>query len=221
MRDVDRALLAEWLGHWHALLNDPDIPPFREVESLAGVLADLRHDPDRLARASEPFPRGDEVLQRVCRCVEAQKGSDTLYLVPDPLDATDDELRALVADALQRGCACCGIEQPSYRVDIERRPLEPAEANDTAPLVEELGDKYIELTFSASEPTRTAMYFLREGLYALAASFAVQGYCVTPLCPPFVQQLDPYEPQLALWRRRALAVVNWSGGDERVVVYVG
>ena len=54
------------------------------------------------------------------------------------------------------------------------------------------------------------MHMLREALWTLAASFEVQNWCVTPLCPEEVRDLDPYAPQVELWLRGVSAGVKWN-----------
>lgn len=203
-----------WLDLWHGLLHQPSIPPFKEPDDMAGVLADFRRDPDRMAKAFAPLPRGDELLTRVQLCIDAEQNHDGLYLVPDPLDATDDELRALVNDALVRGSKSCGIDVPPYPINILRRPLSTAEFSQMAPLIEELGDLYNKFAYDLRGDESDAMQFLNETLYTLAASFEVRGYCLTPLCPVKIRRIDPYEPQIKLWRRGAHAVVRWGKGSE-------
>ncbi|WP_417387135.1 hypothetical protein [Gimesia sp.] len=202
-----------WLDLWHELLDDPAIPPFQDPEEMAGVLADFRRDPERLAKAFTPLPLGDELLDRVRLCIETERNHAGIYLVPDAVEATEEELRVLVAEAIERGCQCCGIEVPDYPIHIQRRAMTSEESLASAPLVEELGDLYISLACNARGPESKAMQFLRETLYTLAASFEVQGYCLTPLCPPEIRAIDPYQPQFELWRRRAQAVVRWREGS--------
>ena len=213
----------EWLALWHRLLDEPDLPPFNEPDDMAGVLADLRRYPDRLASAFAPLPCGDELLARVTRCIDAAKQHDGIYLIPDPVDSTDDELRALVTESIARGCECCEIDPPSYPVHIKRRAITREESQQAAPLVEELGDLYIGFAFDGRGPESEAMHFLREALYTLAASFEVQGYCLTPLCPDEIRRLDPYQPQLELWLRGAQAVVRWDDNSDNywIDVFVG
>ena len=69
----------EWLDLWHKLLDDPSIPPFEDRDEMAGVLADLRRSPDRLAEAFAPLPQGDELLTRVKLCVDAERNHDGIY----------------------------------------------------------------------------------------------------------------------------------------------
>jgi hypothetical protein len=200
----------EWLDIWHQLLADPSIPPFQDPEDMVGILADLRRNPDRLAKAFAPLPRGQELLARVLRCVGAEQTHDGVYLIQKTVDATDEQLRALVIEAISRGCRSCGIVAPAYTINILRRSITNEESRQSAPLVEELGDLFHKFEYASNSVESQAMNFLSEALYTLAASFEVQGYCLTPLCPDEIRQIDPYEPQLALWLRGALAVVRWS-----------
>jgi hypothetical protein len=199
-----------WLDIWHQLLADPSIPPFQDPEDMVGVLADLRRNPDRLAKAFAPLPRGQELLTRVLLCVGAEQNHDGVYLIPKTVEATDEQLRALVTEAISRGCRSCGIVAPTYTINILRRSITNEESRQSAPLVEELGDLFNKFAYASNSIESEAMNFLSEALYTLAASFEVQGYCLTPLCPDEIRQIDPYEPQLALWLRGALAVVRWS-----------
>ncbi|MGY8771689.1 MAG: hypothetical protein ACKVH8_25000 [Pirellulales bacterium] len=185
---------------------------------MAGVLADLRRDPDRLVKAFAPLPCGDSLLTRVELCVDAERLHDGIYLVPEPLEATDDELRELVVDALERGSQCCRIEVPSYPINVLRRARTPSESQRAAPLVEELGDLYIEFAYDSRGRESDAMQFLYETLYTLSASFEVQGYCLTPLCPEEIRRIDPYDPQIKLWLRGAHAVVRWNEGSDNLWV---
>ncbi len=200
----------EWLDTWHALLSDPSVPAFQDPEDMAGVLADLRRTPDRLAQAFAPLPCGNEVLSRIMRCIDAEQNHDGAYLVPKKIEATDDELRALVIDAIARGHQCCGVVAPTYAINVLRRSITSAESCQSAPLVEALGDLFIKLASASDSLECEAMSFLREALFTLAGSFEVEGYCLTPLCPNEIRCIDPYEPQLELWLRGALAVVRWS-----------
>lgn len=217
---MNESTLREWLDLWHGLLSDPAIPPFNDPDDMAGVLADLRHHPDRLANAFAPLPCGDELLSRIKLCIDAEKQHYGIYLVPAALDTTDDELRALVVDAIGRGSKCFGIAPPTYPVNIIRRAMTPSESCRSAPLVEELGDLYIGYAFDSRGRASEAMQFLRETLYTLAASVEVQGYCLTPLCPDQIRKIDPYKPQIDLWFRGAHAVVRWADGSEDLWVDV-
>lgn len=207
---MSNSLIREWLDLWYELLEEPSVRRFKTPNDMAGVLADLRRDPDRLARAFAPLPCGDALLTRVKRCIDAEKQHDSLYLIPSPLEATDNELRSLVVDAITRGCQCCGMDVPDYPINIVRRAMTGAESVDAAPLVEELGDLYLECGDPTRERESQAMQFLNETLYTLAASFEVLGYCLTPLCPEEIRRVDPYEPQIQLWLRGAHAVVRWN-----------
>ena len=93
---------------------------------------------------------------------------------------------------------------------------------NAAPLVEELGDLYIDIAYDSKSPECFAMQFLYETLYTLAASFEVRGYCLTPLCPKEIREIDPYLPQVELWLRSAHAVVRWRKGssDNWVDIFV-
>ncbi len=214
------ANVREWLDIWYELLADSSVPLFNEPADMAGVLADLRRYPDRLASAFAPLPCGNELLARVKLCIDAEQHYDGIYLVPDAVDATDDELRALVADAIVRGSQCCGIDAPKYPINIIRRAITTAESKRAAPIVEELGDLYIGFAFDSRGLECEAMQFLRAPLYTLAASFEVQGYCLTPLCPDKIRRIDPYKPQIDLWLRGAHAVVRWSDGSDNLWVDV-
>lgn len=130
------------------------------------------------------------------------------------------ELQALTREALERGCACCGLDVPDYRIEIERRSLPREAMASSAPLVEELGDLFIGEAHDRNGPESVAMQFLSEALYTLAASFEVQGYVLTQLCSDRVREIDPYAPQVELWRRGVKAVVQWDDqGDTWVGVY--
>lgn len=214
--------IREWLDLWHKLLDEPSIPPFQDPDEMAGVLSDLRRSPDRLDMAFAPLPRGDELLTRVKLCIDAERNHDGIYLIPQKIEATDDQLRALVTEAIARGYQCCGDVAPVYAINIIRRSITVKEASQSAPLVEGLGDLFIKFAHASNSIECEAMQFLSEPLYTLAASFEVQGYCLTPLCPDEVRRIDPYEPQIALWLRGALAVVRWNDGGEDpwVDVYV-
>jgi hypothetical protein len=214
------AAVREWLDLWYGLLAEPSIPPFNEPDDMAGVLADLRRYPDRLVDAFAPLPCGDELLDRVKLCIDAAQNHHGMYLVPDALDATDDEVRALVADAIVRGSQSCGIDAPTYPINIIRRAITITESQQAAPIVEELGDLYIAFTYNSRGLESEAMQFLRETLYNLAASFEVQGYCLTPLCPDQVRRIDPYKPQVDLWLRGARPVVRWEDGSDKFWVDV-
>ena len=216
------ATVREWLDIWYGLLADSSVPLFNEPADMAGVLADLRRYPDRLANAFAPLPCGNELLARVKVCIDAEQYHDGIYLVPDAVDTTDDELRALVADAIVRGSQCCGIDAPKYPIKIIRRAITTTESKRAAPIVEELGDLYIGFAFDSRGLESEAMHFLREPLYTLATSFEVQGYCLTPLCPDKIRRIDPYKPQIDLWLRGAHAVVRWNDGSDnlRVDVFV-
>lgn len=216
----DPELMRQWLDHWHHLYDDPDLRSFRDPDDLAGVLADFRRDPDRLARAFAPLPAGPELLRRVRYCIDSESDSRGPYLVPDSRPASDTELTELAREALQRASQVCGNEPPNFRIVIHRREMTAQESQASAPLVEDLGGLYIELAYAGSGPEPTAMQFLNETLYTLAASFAVRGWCTTPLCPPHVQAADPWLPQLELWRRGALAVERWQGEDSWIAVFV-
>ncbi len=205
--------IQDWLDLWHRLLDQPTIPLFKSPDDMAGVLADLRRHPDRLAEAFAPLPCGDEVLARVKFCIESERHHEGMYLVPDVLQATDDELRALVNDALARGCQSCGIEVPAYPINIIRRAMTNEEIRWSGPILEELGDLYIKFAYDSRGLKSEAMQFLKEALYTLAASFEVKGYCLTPLCPDEIQRIDPYKPQVELWLRGALAVARWDDSD--------
>lgn len=211
---MSKESIREWLDLWHKLLGDPSIPPFEDPEEMAGVLADLRRSSDRLAQAFAPLPQGSEILARVKRCIDAEQNHDGIYLIPQTIEATDDQLRNMVTDAITRGCQCCGVEAPAYPINIFRRSITIQEASQSAPLVEELGDFFIKFAYASESLECHAMQFLGEALYTLAASFEVKGYCLTPLCPEEIRQIDPYEPQIALWLRGAQAVVRWSDGGE-------
>lgn len=214
------ATVREWLDLWHELLGDDSIPRFNEPDDMAGVLADLRRDPDRLASAFAPLPCGDELLSRVKLCIGAEKDHDGIYLVPDALDTTDDELRKLVADAIQRGSQSCQFDPPAYPINIIRRAMTPSESQKAAPIVEELGDLYTGFAYDSRGLESEAMQFLCEALYTLAASFEVRGYCLTPLCPDRIRRIDPYKPQIDLWLRCAHAVVRWEDGSDDLWVDV-
>jgi hypothetical protein len=214
------ATVRKWLDLWHQLLGNLSIPPFTEPDDMAGVLADLRRYPDRLDTAFAPLPCGDKLLSRVKLCIDAEKNHDGIYLVPDALDTTDDELRALVADAIVRGSQSCEIDPTTYPINIIRRAMTPSESSRAAPIVEELGDLYIGFAYDSRGLENEAMQFLRETLYTLAASFEVQGYCLTPLCPDRIRRIDPYKPQLDLWLRGAHAVVRWDDGSDKLWVDV-
>lgn len=207
---MQREPIREWLDLWHKLLAEPSIPPFQELEEMAGVLADLRRSPDRLAEAFAPLPRGDELLARLKLCIDAERNHDGIYLIPQKIEATDEQLGELVAEAIARGYQCCGDVAPEYAINILRRSITVKEASQSAPLVERLGDLFIKFAHASDSIECEAMQFLSEPLYTLAASFEVQGYCLTPLCPDEIRRIDPYEPQIALWLRGALAVVRWS-----------
>ncbi len=219
---MSNAPIKEWLELWHSLLNEPSIPPFKEPDDMAGVLADFRRDPECLAKAFKPLPHGEALLNRVKRCIDAESQHNGIYLVPDPLKATDDELKALVIDAIERGSQCCEINVPSYPINVVRRAITPSESVQAAPLVEELGDLYIEFAYDSRGLESEAMQFLSETLYTLAASFEVQGYCLTPLCPDEIRSIDPYAPQIELWLRGAHGVVRWKedSDDLWVDIYV-
>ncbi len=217
---MTEATVREWLDIWYGLLAETSIPPFKEPADMTGVLADLRRYPDRLAKAFAPLPCGNELLTRVKLCVDAAQHHDGMYLVPDALDTTDDELRALVADAIVRGSQCCGIDAPTYPINIIRRTITTTESQRAAVLVEELGDLYISFAYDSRGLASEAMQFLRETLYTLAASFEVQGYCLTPLCPDEIRRIDPYKPQIELWLRGAHAVVRWGDGCDNLWVDV-
>lgn len=214
----------KWLNLWHCLLDDPAIPPFKKPDEMAGVLADLRCDRERLAKAFQPLPCGEEILTRLQFCIGAEPDHETFYLVPSPLESTDDELRSLVLDSIHRASQCCGTEPPSYPIHIYRRTMTAEEWQRTSPLSEDLGDLYCGIPHESNgrEIENEAMLFLSETLYTLAASFEVQGYCLTPLCPAEIRRIDPYEPQVQLWRRGAHAVIPWKKGDDdcSVEVYV-
>lgn len=212
--------IREWLNLWHKLLNDPSIPPFGDPEEMAGVLADLRRSPDRLAEALAPLPQGTELLTRAKRCIDAEQNHEGIYLIPRTIEATDDQLRDLVTDAISRGCQCCGTQVPAYPINIFRRSITVKEASQSAPLVEELGDLFIKFAYASDSLECQAMQFLSEALYTLAASFEVKGYCLTPLCPDEIRRIDPYEPQLELWLRGAQAVVRWSDDSKDLWVDV-
>ena len=214
--------IREWLDLWHKLLDDPSLPPFEDPDEMAGVLADLRRSPDRLAKAFAPLPQGNQLLTRVKLCVDAERNHDGIYLIPQKLEATDEQLRALVTEAITRGHQCCGDVAPEYAINIIRRSITVKEASQSAPLVEGLGDLFIQLAHASDSIECEAMQFLSEPLYTLAASFEVQGYCLTPLCPDEIRRIDPYEPQIALWLRGALAVVRWNddSNDPWVDVFV-
>ena len=214
------ASVREWLDIWYGLLGDPSIPPFNGPDDMAGVLADLRRHPGGLANAFAPLPCGDELLARVKLCIDAEQCHDGMYLVPDALDATDDELRALVADSIERGSQSCGIDTPTYPINIIRRAITTTESQRAAPLVEELGDLYIDFAYDSRGLESKAMQFLDETLYTLAASFEVRGYCLTPLCPDRIRRIDPYKPQIELWLRGALAAVRWEDGSHNLWVDV-
>ncbi len=214
------ATVREWLDLWHGLLGDPSIPQFNKPDEMAGVLADLRRYPDRLANAFAPLPCGDELLSRVKLCIDAEMHHDGIYLVPDALDTTDDELRALVADSILRGSQSCRIDPPNYPINIIRRAMTPSESRRAAPIVAELGDLFIGFSYDSRGVENDAMQFLRETLYTLAASFEVQGYCLTPLCPDRIRRIDPYKPQIDLWLRGAHAVVRWEVGSDDLWVDV-
>ena len=204
--------MREWLNLWYSFYEDPGFPPFTDPYDLAGVLADLRRDPRLLARAFDPLPHGDEVLGRVRRCVSAEHDHSGIYLVADPIEATDDEIRSLVTNALELGSQCCGLDIPKYTINVVRRVMSRSESYRSAPLVEELGDLYIEYAHDDRGPEGQAMQFLLETLYTLAASFEVQGYCLTPLCPAEVRRIDPYSPQIELWLRGVHPVLRWNDG---------
>jgi hypothetical protein len=212
--------IREWLDIWYGLLADPSIPPFNEPDDMAGVLVDLRRYPDRLARAFAPLPSANELLARVKLCIDAAQHHDGMYLLPDPLVTTDDELRALVSDAIVRGSQCCGTDAPTYPINIIRRAITIAESQQAAPIVEELGDLYIGFSYDSRGLESEAMQFLSETLYTLAASFEVQGYCLTPLCPDEIRRIDPYKPQIELWLRGAHAVVRWGDDSDNLWVDV-
>ncbi len=218
--DMSKDPIREWLDLWHQLLDDPSIPPFQDPEELIGVLADLRRKPDHLAKAFAPVPRGNELLKRVKLCVDAEPNHEGVYLVPQAVEATDEQLRELVVDAIARGYRCCGDVAPEYAINILRRSMTNEEACRSAPLVEGLGVLFIKFRYESDSLECKAMQFLSEALYTLATSFEVQGYCLTPLCPDEIRRIDPYEPQLALWLRGAQAVVRWNDGGREAWVDV-
>ena len=74
--NVSEATVREWLDIWYGLLAEPSIPRFNEPDDMAGVLADLRRFPDRLANAFAPLPCGDELLARVKLCIDAAQHHD-------------------------------------------------------------------------------------------------------------------------------------------------
>ncbi len=220
--DMSKDPTREWLDLWHELLDDPNIPPFQGPEDMVGVLADLRRSPERLAKAFALLPRGNELLTRVKQCVDAESNHEGAYLIPQTIAATDEQLCELVVDAIASGYRCCGVVAPEYTINILRRSMTNEETCQSAPLVEGLGDLFIQLEYASDSLECEAMQFLSEALYTLAASFEVQGYCLTPLCPDEIRRIDPYEPQLALWLRGAQALVRWNddGGDTWVDVFV-
>lgn len=215
MTDLTRS----WLDHWYQLLGDPSLPAFDGPDDMAGVLADLRRDPARLAEAFAPLPQADALLQRVRYCVAAESDHGGVYLVPDPVAATDAELVALTRDALSRGHHALGTPVPEPRIDVHRREMTSEEASTSAPLIEELGDFYIELAYGGTHPENLAMRFLGETLYTLAASFAVRGWVLTPLCPEAVQAHDPWRPMVELWRRGAQVALRWNDDEEWVDIF--
>lgn len=202
--------IKEWLDHWYKLLGDQSIPPFSDPYDMAGVLADFRRRPEVLEMAFSPLPCSEELLARVMRCIEAETDCSGIYLVPEPIKASDDELIRLAKDTLERGHRCCDMDVPDYPINVFRRSIEPSESVKAAPLVEELGDLYIGFANDARGQESLAMKFLGETLYTLAGCFEVRGYCLTPLCPGEVREIDPYEPHLELWLRGAHAVVRWK-----------
>ncbi len=213
--------ISEWLDLWHKLLDDPSIPPFKEPDDMAGVLADFRHNREVLTKAFNPLPSGEELLRRIKRCMEAESQAQGIYLVPDTLKCTsDEELLILTKDAIARGHECCGIEVPNYQINVIHRNITTEESMNSAPLVEELGDLYIDYSYDSRGIESEAMQFLNEALYTLAASFEVRGYCLTPLCPKEVRSIDPYEPQIELWLRGAQAVVRWNEDSDDLWVNI-
>ena len=206
--------IKEWLNLWHRLLDDPSIQPFNEPRDLAGVLADFRRDPERLAKAFESLPHGEALLSRVKRCIGTERQHEGVYLVPDPVETSDDELRQLAVEALERGSRCCGIEVPNYPIHVVRRPMTSAESLKAALLVEELDDLYMTFPHDPGSPESEAMQFLSEILYTLASSFEVKGYCLTPLFSDDIRRIDPYEPQIELWSHGAHAVVRWANESD-------
>ena len=206
--------ITKWLELWHKLLDDPSIPPFEDPYDMAGVLADFRCNPEILSQAFKPLPAGEEILKRVKRSMETESEAKGIYLVPDKLISSDEELIKLTKDAIVRGHKCCGIEIPNYPINIIRRERTKYESMHSAPLVEELGDLYIDYSYDSRGIENEAMQFLSEALYTLAASFEVRDYCLTPLCPNEVRNIDPYEPQIKLWIRGAQAVVRWNDDSD-------
>lgn len=213
----------EWLRLWHRLLDDPSIEPFKEPGDMAGVLADWRHDPERLAKAFEPLPHGDEILSRLKRCIGTEAKEDSAhraYLVPAAMEASDNELRQLVVDALDRGSRCCGIEVPEHPVHIILRRITGEDLRNADYLVEGLDDFVMCSSIVPDSPEDEAVRFLSETLYALASNDVVKWYCLTPVYPEEVREIDPYEPQFELWKRGADAVVRWADDSEDVWVDV-
>jgi|GEM_PF-6121126 len=219
---MTNASIRQWLDLWHSLLDDPSIAPFHDPDDMAGVLADLRKRPDKLAAAFKPLPHGEALLARVERCIKGEIQPVGSYLDPKSIAASDEELIALVKDALELGCKCCDIDVPQCSIHIIRRAMTTEESSSCAPLIEELGDQYIAYAHTPRGRDSDAMLFLGEALYTLAASNVVRDYCLTPLCPDEARQIDPYRPQVELWFRRAQAVCRWDSEDrEWIDVFVG
>lgn len=219
MTDSAETLMRPWLDLWHELLGDPTIPRFSEPDDMVGVLADLRRDPQRLKQAFAPLPRGQELLRRVRRCIDAEADHGGVYLVPMSQQTSDAELLGLTREALERGCACCKLDVPDYRIEIQRCELPPEARTSSAPLVEELGDLFIAEKYDRAGVEPAAMQFLSEALYTLAASFEVRGYVLTPLCSERIRTIEPYEPQIELWLKGARAVIRWNDDETWVCVY--
>lgn len=213
------SLMRRWLDHWHHVLDAPGVPRFEEPNDMAGVLADLRRHPPALDEAFAPLPKGNDILQRIRHCVSSETDHSGMYLIPDAVSLEDDTLRELVLDSLGRGHGVLEEPVPDYRIDILRRAMRRDERATSAPMVEGLGDLLIDVAYAAAEPENVAMQFLWETLYTLAASFAVVGWCSTPLCPDEIRSVDPWRPQMELWRVGARAVVRWDGDSQWIAVY--
>lgn len=213
--------IQNWLNHWHTLLGCDDIEPFTDPDQMAGVLNDLSGDAAILEEAFRPLPRAHELLERIRYCIGDQKQL-SLYLTSKPLQSKDEDLNNLVVEALNLGYECLGSEVPDYKINIIRRQMNNDEMSNSGPLIEELGDEFIEYAHGDRGVESEAMQFLWETLYMLAASYEVSQYCMTPLCPDYVKRIDPMRPLVELWLRSAIPVVRWNDeGEEWVDVFVG
>jgi hypothetical protein len=217
---VDNTLLGAWLARWTVLAAPPGVV-FRTPDALAGVLNDVRHAPETLALLLSPLPQSADLLDRLAQVLAWERpGWDGAYVEPERVPATDEELVELAQDALDRARHFAEVEAEGP-VRVRRVELGPGDWAWAAPLTEAANDRFIHAESGLPSDRRTAVQLLREPAYRLTADFGVLNWILTPLHAAELRQLDPYRPQVELWRRGARATVTWGERfGEGITVFV-